>query len=71
MINGNINLMKVQKNILVYSGIFVTATNKENMNNMYTILSTEKFYKYVIMTGKDLQNNYKTLNTKQIKEFSY
>lgn len=71
MINGNINLMKVQKDILVYSGIFVTTNNKENMNNMYTILSTEKFYKYVIMTGKDLQNNYKTLTTKQIKEFSY
>lgn len=55
-----------EKETVVYSGIFITG---ENLNEIKEILSSENFVKYVEIHGKDMQNGYKSLTTKIIKNY--
>ena len=64
--NGKVICMPAEKETVVYSGIFITG---ENLNEIKEILSSENFVKYVEIYGKDMQNGYKSLTTKIIKNY--
>lgn len=72
LVNGSVDFYKVGKEILMYSGIFIT---KKNINFDWeiieNILNSEDFYKYIRITGKDFSGGYKSITTKQIKEFRF
>ncbi len=68
--NGKIEYYKVPKDVMMYSGIFIIK------NKLYSkwgivekILSSEDFFKYIRLTGKDFSGGYKSISSKQIKEF--
>jgi len=67
-----INIFKIDKEIMVYSGIylFIDAKSDYTLDYFLEILKSNKFIKYARMVGKDMSGGYKTLNTKTIKDFS-
>lgn len=56
----------IPDNVFVYSGIFITGDNLELIKET---IESEKFYRYAIITGKDLRGGYKTISSKIIKRF--
>ncbi len=70
LVNGKIDFYKLSKDTLMYSGIFIT---KKNLHTDWTILeevlASEDFFNYIRLTGKDFSGGYKSITTKQIKEF--
>ena len=54
----------------MYSGIFIIKNNEfSEWEIIENVLSSEEFYKYIRITGKDFSGGYKSINTKQIKEY--
>ena len=66
---NKIEIYELPENVFVYSGIFITANNDETLSFIKEKLETEEFIRYVKLRGKDMSGNYKTFNTKIIKEF--
>ena len=68
IVNPNKNVICQQYNAetLVYSGIFITG---ENLEEISEIIKSPDFVKYVEIYGKDMQNGFKSLTTKLIKNF--
>lgn len=64
--NGKVICLPADKNAIVYSGIFITG---ENLEEIREILTSKNFVKYVSLYGKDMQNGYKSLTTKIIKNY--
>ncbi|MDO4696816.1 MAG: Eco57I restriction-modification methylase domain-containing protein [Neisseria sp.] len=70
MINDSINFFRLPKEILVYSGIFLSAKYDEHdLSLAEQILKSPEFFRYTRLTGKDFSGGYKSLSTKQIKEY--
>lgn len=70
LVNGEINYYKLPKDIFVYSGIFITQKNHfSDWKIIEDILQSNDFYRYIRITGKDFSGGYKSISTKQIKEF--
>lgn len=67
----NCSVELVDKDTLVYSGIYIVVHDVKKIAKIKRILSGSDFYQYALITGKDMSNGYKTLNTKIIKEFKY
>lgn len=59
---------KLQKNIAVYSGIYITSTNLDKVTN---IINTSNFCNYCKTSGKDMAGNYKSISAKIVKEYKY
>jgi adenine-specific DNA-methyltransferase len=70
LVNGQINYYKLPKNVLMYSGLFIIK-NKEysDWSIIEETLKSEEFYRYIRITGKDFSGGYKSISSKQIKEF--
>ncbi len=70
LVNGQVNFYKVPKNVMMYSGLFIIK-NKEfsDWNLIENTLKSDEFYKYIRLTGKDFSGGYKSITSKQIKEF--
>ena len=70
LVNGQIDFYKVPKDIMMYSGLFIVK-NKEfsDWTLIENTLKSEEFYKYIRLTGKDFSGGYKSVTSKQIKEF--
>ena len=70
LVNGNISFYKVPADVLMYSGIFITkkksSTDWRILENM---LSSDEFYQFIRITGKDFSGGYKSITSKQIKHF--
>ncbi len=70
LINGKICFYKVPADILMYSGIFIT---KKSILTDWAIikkmLSSEEFLQFIMITGKDFSGGYKSITSKQIKNF--
>lgn len=64
---GQIQVMRLPADTYVYSGIFVTGDNLEEVQQ---ILQSESFYKYVCLVGKDMSGGYKSITTKMIKQYT-
>ena len=70
LVNEQIDFYKVPKDVMMYSGLFIIK-NKEfsDWTLIENTLKSEEFYKYIRLTGKDFSGGYKSVTSKQIKEF--
>ena len=70
LIKDKINYYKIDDKTFVYSGVFITKKISEaNWKMIEGILDSNDFFKYVWITGKDFSGGYKSLTSKQIKNF--
>lgn len=70
LINHKIHFYKVDKDVFVYSGIFIIKKNdKINWDIIENILNSEDFYRYIQITGKDFSGGYKSITSNQIKNY--
>ncbi len=60
----------LDKDTFVYSGIFITKKEEEyDWKIIVDILSSDEFKRYIMITGKDFSGGYKSITSKQIKNF--
>lgn len=70
LVNGNMKFFKLPSDILIYSGIFITKKNIEtSWQIIIDVLKSQDFFRYIRITGKDFSGGYKSVTSKQIKEF--
>ncbi len=70
LMDRSIDFYRVPKNVMMYSGLFITKNKSfSKWEIIEKILSSEEFYKYIRLTGKDFSGGYKSITSKQIKEF--
>lgn len=70
LVNHNIKFYKLPADVFVYSGIFIIKKKKEiSWEIIENILSSKEFYKYIQITGKDFSGGYKSVTSKQIKNY--
>jgi len=70
LIKENIKYYFLDKETFVYSGIFITKKNEEyDWNIVESVLKSEEFKRYIQITSKNFSNGYKSITTKQIKNF--
>ncbi len=70
LVNGKINFYKVSEEVLMYSGLFIIKNKScSEWSVIEETLKSEEFYKYIRLTGKDFSGGYKSVTSKQIKEF--
>lgn len=69
LVNKKINVVYLDKDVMVYSGIFITSESV-SLENLKRHLTEIDFYRYARIMGKDMQGGYKSINTKIIKEYS-
>ncbi len=70
LINGQIDFYRVPKNVMMYSGLFIIKNKAfSDWKLVETTLKSMEFYKYIRLTGKDFSGGYKSITSKQIKEF--
>jgi adenine-specific DNA-methyltransferase len=70
LVNGSINYYRLPKDVMVYSGLFIIK-NKDvaSWDMIENILNSDEFYRYIRLTGKDFSGGYKSITSKQIKEY--
>ncbi|GAB1429886.1 Eco57I restriction-modification methylase domain-containing protein [Ignavibacteria bacterium] len=70
LINDSVEFYKVPKDVLMYSGLFIIKNNPfSEWKIIEETLKSEEFYKYIRLTGKDFSGDYKSITSKQIKEY--
>lgn len=70
LIKDKIYFFKIPEDIFVYSGIFIVKkSSKVSWDIIINILKSEYFYKYIQITGKNFSSGYKSITTKQIKDY--
>ncbi|MDO4450851.1 MAG: Eco57I restriction-modification methylase domain-containing protein [Moraxella sp.] len=70
LVNQQINFFQLPKEVLVYSGIFLTKKDDDvDWQIAKNALSSPEFLHYARLTGKDMSGGYKSLSSKQIKSY--
>ncbi len=70
LVNGQIDYYKVPDDVLMYSGLFIIKNKHySEWSIIENTLKSDEFYKYIRLTGKDFSGGYKSVTSKQIKEF--
>ena len=70
LVNGQIDYYKVPDDVLMYSGLFIIKNKHySDWSIIENTLKSDDFYKYIRLTGKDFSGGYKSVTSKQIKEF--
>ena len=69
LVNGRINVEMVDKNTMVYSGIFIVGS-RSALRKIVSELKEQDFLRYARILGKDMQGNYKSINTAIIRSYS-
>lgn len=65
------NFYIIDKDVLMYSGIFITKKVPTiNWDIITNALNSEEFIQLIKLTSKNLSGGYKTITTKQIKDFT-
>ena len=67
----SLDVIELDEDIVVFSGLYITAKDERNFDEIKRILSSESFLSYSLLVGKDMQNNYKFLTGNHIKSFNY
>jgi adenine-specific DNA-methyltransferase len=62
-------IIEVDENALVYSGMFIVVKNEKDISKVRRILTSEEFCRYVKLVGKNMAGKYKSFNTKIVKDF--
>ena len=60
---------EIPADTLVYSGIYVTATSEEIFAKIKSVLTSKLFCKYCKIVGKSMSGGYKSISTRDIKNF--
>lgn len=70
LVNGSIKYYRVPSDVMMYSGLFITKNNSSiDWYIIEEILASDDFYRYIRLTGKDFSGGYKSITSKQIKEY--
>lgn len=70
LINGDIKFYRLPADVFVYSGLYIIKNKPHSEWSLIEqVLSSEEFYRYIRITGKDFSGGYKSITSKQIKEF--
>ncbi len=70
LVKDEINFYKLDPDTFVYSGIFITQKNKDyKWSTVENILKSEDFLGFIKVAGKDFSGGYKSLSTKNIKDY--
>lgn len=70
LVNGQIDFFRVPGDVMMYSGLFITKNKPfSDWRIIENMLKSDEFYKYIRLTGKDFSGGYKSITSKQIKEF--
>jgi adenine-specific DNA-methyltransferase len=70
LVNHKIHFYKLPKDVFVYSGLFIIKKEEDgNWEIIDNILSSDEFYRYIQITGKDFSGGYKSVTSKQIKNY--
>ena len=65
-----VNYYEIDEDIFVYSGIFIFQKDeKSDWEIVKNILNSKEFTKYIKITGKDFSGGYKSISSKQIKNY--
>lgn len=70
LVNGKINSEIFDKDIMVYSGIFVYSSTA-NLSKIRAEISSDDFFKYARLLGKDMQNGYKCISSSIIRNYCF
>ena len=62
-------VVRVDDNTLVYSGMFITMKDEANAELVRKTLMSEEFCRYVKLVGKNMAGGYKSFNTAAVKNF--
>jgi adenine-specific DNA-methyltransferase len=72
LVKDQLQVYELPADVFVYSGIFIsTKKDQKEINKLKTILEAPEFTRYIRITGKDFSGGYKSITTKQIKNFAY
>lgn len=72
LIKDKLQVYELPADVFVYSGIFIsTKKNSEAINKLKSTLEAPEFTRYIRITGKDFSGGYKSITTKQIKNFAF
>lgn len=70
LVYDQVRFFRLPEKVCVYSGILITDKfGHGNQQLLIDTLSSSDFLRYVRLTGKDFSGGYKSVSTKQIKEF--
>ncbi len=70
LVNDKINYHRVPNDVLMYSGIFIVRKEQNiDWSIIEDVLNSDEFFQFIRLTGKDFSGGYKSITTKQIKEF--
>lgn len=70
LMSDKLDFHKLSADVMVYSGIFITRKNPNaDWDILFKTLNSEKFKRYIRITGKDFSKGYKSVTSKQIKQF--
>ena len=67
--SGTIQTCIADKDTIVYSGMYIVADSKRELNKIKRLVESQSFYKYSMIVGKNMANGYKSINTKSIKNY--
>ena len=57
------------KDVLVYSGLFITIKDEKDKDRVIEILQSKELCRYLKLVGKDMSGGYKSFNGKALKDF--
>jgi len=70
LVNQRIHFYKLPKDVFIYSGLFIIKKEKETgWRIIEDILSSKEFYRYIQLTSKNFSGGYKSVTSKQIKNY--
>ena len=70
LVYDKISFYKVSDDVMMYSGLFIVKKKPySNWEILEKVLKSNEFYQYIRLTGKDFSGGYKSITSKQIKEF--
>lgn len=59
----------LDEDIVVYSGLYITVTDENTLKQVISIIQTKEFKRYCCLVGKDMANDYVSVNGKAVQAF--
>lgn len=70
LVFNKVAFYKVPADVMIYSGIYILKNNENSSWKMIeNVLSSDEFFKFVRLVGKDLSGGYKSITSKMIKNY--
>lgn len=62
-------IYELDEDVVVYSGIYITAQDQSHLEKVKHILETDEFCRYSKIVGKNMSGGYKNISTNHIKNY--